>query len=196
LLQHGGVIDSREAVVEGLVSDLLVFELALDPLVAVEPDPDAPGREAADLGEAGAEVLVPDVEVVVVDEGAGPGRGVLPLDPGGLAAGPEDLGLLLGDPDEDDTLMVGGSEVGSGHRFLALTALEMDDGDVLRFGQPAYASHQVPGQLAQQGIARNLLSTVLAEEPSQLGGGLELRSVLVEEHPIETFVLEDHVLIE
>src|SRR5487761_1226727 len=59
----GGVSHGSDAVVEWLVVDLLSRQLALEPLVAVEPYAHAPGRVGADLDEARTPVVVEDVEV-------------------------------------------------------------------------------------------------------------------------------------
>jgi hypothetical protein len=144
----------------------------------------------------GPPLVIPDVEVDVVDEGGGPGDRVLSLLPLAASAGPEDAGLLLGDADEHHALAYGGGEVGSGDVLLALATLEADHRDVPILSEAVDGGHEVRGHLAEEVVAGDLLAAVLTEEPGELVGGLELGDVAVEEEAVEALVLEDDVLVE
>ena len=112
---------------------------------------------------------------------------------------PEDIGLLLGDADEDHALALAAGrlgEVGLGQGFLPLPPLEVDDRDAPLLGELLDRRHEVLGQLAQELVTGDLLAPVLAQEPGQLIRFLELGHVAVEEHAVDGFVLEQDVLVE
>jgi hypothetical protein len=116
------------------------------------------------------------------------GREPGPPAPLALARRPEDVGFLLGDADQDHalTLDAGGlGEVGLSDGLLALALLEVDDRDALVLGQLLDGGHELAGHLAEDLVAGDLLSAMLAEEPPELGGLLELGTVAVEEDAID-----------
>ncbi len=144
-------------------------EALTQPLVPVQPDPDLEGRVGAD--EAGAEVAVPDVEVDVLGEGACPSWRELPDLALQLAWRPKDVGLLLGDADQDQALGLSRGrslEVGLRNRLLALSLCELDHRDVLLLGQRPDRGYESPRHLAQDLIARDLLAPVPTQEPGQV----------------------------
>ena len=150
--------------------------------------------------KVGPEVAVPDVEVEVLYEGA--------VAPGGEATAataplparrPEDVGLLLGDADQDHALAAeqgGLGEVGFGDGLLALALLEVDDRDVPVTGVLLDGGDELPRHLAEQLVAGERLGAVLAQEPGELVGLLELGHVAVEEDAIDELVHEGDVLVE
>ena len=58
-----------DAIVEGLVRDVTLRELALEPLMPVEADLHRVGKVGAELDEEGTEVPIEQIEVVVIDRG-------------------------------------------------------------------------------------------------------------------------------
>src|SRR5215467_2637830 len=181
--QGGLVVDRGDAVVERLDVVAGALEVLTEPHVAVEADADRPGGVGAELDEAGSEVAVPDVEVEVLDESAvaSGGEAAAATAPS-LAWGSEDVGLLLGDADQDHALQPqqgGVGEVGLGDGLLALALHEVDDRDVAVLGEMLDGGDELAGDLAEQLVAGERLPAVLAEEPGELVGFLELGHVAV-----------------
>jgi len=112
---------------------------------------------------------------------------------------PEDVGLLLGDADQDHPLAAqhrGLGEVGLGDGLLALALLEVDDRDVPVPGVLLDGGDEVARHLAEQLVARERLGAVRAQEPCELVGLLELGDVAVEEDAVDGLVHEGDVLVE
>jgi len=65
-----------------------------------------------------------------------------------------------------------------------------------RFGELLDGGHELAGDLAEQLVAREVLAAMLAEEPGQLVGLLELGDVAVEEDAVDGLVREADVLVE
>ena len=87
-------------------------------------------------------------------------------------------------------------EVGLGDGLLALPLLEVDDRHLLVLGELLDGGDELASHLAEQFVARDLLAAVLAEEPGELVGLLELGHVGVEEDAVDGLVHEGDVLIE
>jgi hypothetical protein len=105
LLQPIRVVAGREPACQLGNADALLAGLLLGPLVAVDPHLGRPGEGAAQLDEPGAELLVPDVEVVAADPPVGllesiPGRAQLPIATTVVIATEDPLELLR-HPDRD-----------------------------------------------------------------------------------------------
>jgi len=173
--------------------------LALDPLMAVEPDPASERGIGAELDERGTEVPIEDVEVVMVDTNTGAGE-VIVGDTGRASLGPigaKGSGLFLGDADEHHAFSLSGPfEVGSGHIFLSLALLEVDDRNTLLLGKTLHGSDEVPGNMTKQGWRGNRLSAVFDQEVHHLAGKLENGDIGIEVHAVDAFALESDVVIE
>ena len=73
---------------------------------------------------------------------------------------------------------------------------EIDDRDVAVPGVLLDGGDELAGHLAEQFVAGDLLAAMLAEEPSELVGFLELGDVGVEEDAVDRLVHEGDALIE
>ncbi len=150
ILYTGGIGSAEQAVIQAGKRDAPFLELALDPLMAVNPDSAGEGGIGAELDKAGAKVPVQNVEVIVVDTDAGPGKLVV-RDTCGAPPGPvsaKGRGLFLGDADEHHALATSGPlKVGLGHLLLSLTLLEVDNGDLLLLGKALHGSNEGFGEL-------------------------------------------------
>jgi len=142
----GGI---EQAVIQSREEDASFLELALDPFMAIEPDPAGERGIGAELDKGRAKVPVKDIEVVVVNTGAGTGE-VVVGNAGGTAlgpVGPKGGCLLLSDADEHYSLLARGTlEVAPSDFLLSLALLEMNDGDGLLFGKALYRGDEVPGK--------------------------------------------------
>lgn len=188
-----------EAVVEGLVADVATLQLALRPAVAVQPYAQAPWRVRAQLDERTPKLGVPEVEVDVVDVGARPADPVAAGHPVAHRRRPEHRRPLLGDPDEHGPFPAGGLgpvEVGLGDRLLAVALLEVDERDLVRFGEALECPVEGGGPLAEDGVAGDLLARLVAQEAGQALGRLEPGEVAVEEQPVDRLVAERDVVIQ
>jgi hypothetical protein len=153
LLHRGGIGGIEQAVIEGSERYTPFLKLALDPLMSIKPDPAGERGIGAQLDKRGAKIPVEDIEVVVVNTGAGAGE-VVVGDAGGIAPGPVGAKggcLLLSDADEYHSLPASGPlEVRPGNLLLSLSLLEMDDGNGMFLRKVFHGGGKVPGKTAQQ----------------------------------------------
>jgi len=141
---------SRQLIESG-ERDAPFLELAFDPLMAIEPDPAGERGIGAELDKRGSKLPVKDIEVVVVNTGAGTGEVVM-----GHAGGtaPGSVGakggcLLLSDADEHYPLHVRGPlEVMLSDFLLSLALVEMDNGNGMFLRKMFYGGDKVPGKTA------------------------------------------------
>jgi len=141
---------SRQLIESG-ERDAPFLELAFDPLMAIEPDPAGERGIGAELDKRGPKLPVKDIEVVVVNTGAGTGEVVM-----GHAGGtaPGSVGakggcLLLSDADEHYPLHVRGPlEVMLSDFLLSLALVEMDNGNGMFLRKMFYGGDKVPGKTA------------------------------------------------
>jgi hypothetical protein len=151
LLHRGGIGGIEQAVIEGSERYTPFLKLALDPLMSIKPDPAGERSIGAELDKRRTKIPVEDIEVVVVNTGAGAGE-VVVGDAGGIAPGPVGAKggcLLLSDADEYYPLPAGGMlEVGLSNPLLSLAFLETNDGNGLLFGKALYRGDKVPGKVA------------------------------------------------
>ncbi len=150
ILYTGDIKSAEQAVIQAGERDTPFLELALDPLVAIEPDPASERGIGAELDKGGAEVAVKDIEVVVVNTGAGTGEFVVG-DTRGTSlgtVGAEGGCFLLSDTDEHRPLLTRGPlEVGSSDPLLSLTLLETDNRDGMFLGKAFHGGGEVPGKV-------------------------------------------------
>jgi hypothetical protein len=196
LLQSTRVGAPPEAVVQALEADGLFAQLLLEPLVAVQADPDRIRQTRPDLDERRSPFGVLQVEVVVLDgnrlarerevDGAGR-RDVLGRFEGPLA--------LLRHADEHHAF--GGPELSAllrGHVVLTLAALELKDGHLLLLGEGGDGLDEAVVQRADGGGRRDLVAEVVAQEGTHLATRLEPGHVAVQIQPVDTRVRQRHVV--
>jgi len=151
ILHTGSIGGIEQAVIQAGKGDAPFLKLALDPLVAVEPDPAGKGGIGAELDKRGAKVPVENIEVVVVNTDAGTGE-VVVGNTGGTAPGPvgtKGSCLLLSDADEHYPLLARGTlKVGLSDLLLSLTLLETDDGNGLFLSKAFNGGDKVSGKMA------------------------------------------------
>ncbi len=196
LLESDRIIYGGKAIVERLVGNVPMLHLALEPLIAVEPDPDAPGCIRTDLDEAGPKVVIPDVEIDVLHKDRGAGDGVLALLPLQLVDGAEGVRLLLGDTDHDHALALRSSKVRCSDGLLALPALKMHHRDVLLLSHAVNLGHEGFGHLSDEGVAGDLLTAMFPQEVAEALCILEPGDVAIEKDTVDTLTPESYVFIQ
>jgi hypothetical protein len=127
-LQLLRVLAGEKAVVQRLEVNPNLAQLLFGPFMPIQIDLDGIRHVAANLDEAGAEVHILHIEIVVID----PHRLARPFKANVslllFLAGLERFGFLLGDPDENDTFrLCEGLAVLLGNLVLALTSFKVND---------------------------------------------------------------------
>jgi hypothetical protein len=141
----------EQAVIQTGKRDAPFLELALDPFMAIEPDPASERGIGAELDKGRAEVPVKDIEVIVINTDAGTGELVV-RDTGGTTLGLVGVKggcLLLSDADEHYSLLARSPlEVVPSEFLLSLALLETNDGDGMFLGKALYRGDKVSGKAA------------------------------------------------
>src|SRR5882672_2206081 len=205
LLQLLRVVASEEAVVELDVPYALAADLALGPLVAIDPDAHAERRVRRELDEAEAEIPVEQIEIVLVDVDLTSVEGEtrwaaprlareLPLP---LLDHAKSRDHLLSHADHHDALFAfEASQVFLGDILLALLALEPHNGDVVSLSEGINAPDELVGQPAEQLRRRDGPAAVLGKEPPEILGSLQPRHVPVEVQAVDAVDVEGDVVAE
>ena len=157
------------------------------------------GKAGAELEEAGPEVLVHEVEVVVVhhrgrevQRGAAEARLRI-----GLAAGARHAGLLLALADVQHALAaVPLAQVLLGAVVLALALAEADQVDTLVAGEALDSLDEGARHGSHQRRGGHRLAAQAAEERGDAAGGLQLRLVDVAVDAVERLDLEGDVAVD
>lgn len=140
-------------------------QLALQPFMAIETELHGKGGIGADLQERRAPLWVQDREIVVGDTDPLSVVREVDVPAGALMRGPEGVGFLLSDPDEDDALrLLEAGMVPLGHLVLALPLRELNH----------RRSHPTRELLDPPSIA-------LRDVPQQFGGGDGVAAMSAEE---------------
>jgi len=151
LLYTGSIRGTEQAVIQSGKRYALFLELALDPLMAIEPDPTGERSIGAELDKRRPKVPVKDIEVVVVNTGASTGELVVG-DARGTALGSVGAKggcLLLSDADEHYPLLARSPlKVRASNLLLSLALLETNNGDGMLLGKALYSGDKVPGKAA------------------------------------------------
>jgi len=151
ILHTGSIGGIEQAVVQSGERDAPFLELAFHPLTVIEPDPAGERDTGAELDKRRGKLPVEDIEVVVVNTGAGAGE-VAVRNTGGTALGPVGAKggcLLPGDADEHYPLLARGTlEVMLSDFLLSLALPEMDNGNGVLFGKVLHGGDKVPGKTA------------------------------------------------
>ena len=199
----GDALDPRrlfrgpDAVVERLVGDGALRELAFEPFVAVETDLHRVGKVGAELDEQRAEVPVEDVDIVVIDRGrraddprVGRSVGIPPL------LGAEDTGLLLGLADEEHPFVSRErGQVGVRHVILPLVLLKGDQIDACGLGEALYRVDEPLGHRRHHRGRRDARPQVSLQEVHDAAARLQRRHVAVQVHSVDRFQFEGHVMV-
>src|SRR5579871_2154041 len=197
LLEALGIGTGKDAVVEGLEGNALLGQLAFDVLVAVNTELGVVREVGAELEEERAEVLVDAVKVKLVDHGRGahdPGVRLARL--GVLALlGAQDGGLLLSLADEADAFAaLEACPILQGNLLLALPRGEGNERDLVPLGETLHAGDERLGQGIHKGRRSEGVTTMGAEEGSDLTFALEPGLVDVEVHAVDALDLQGNML--
>ena len=195
-LEPGGVGTGQESVVQRLEGDATVAELTLRPLVSVEAHTDGERGVGREFDEAGTEVAIEDVEVVVVDEDLSAVEvEAHPAVPTAAFDRAEGSVSFLGDADEDHALLgAKPSQTCLGDIVLSLAGLEVDDRDPVSLGEGVNGVHEALGHLPEQGRRGNRVLAVSGQEVDELARPLQSREVAVEVDPVDGLHLERDVI--
>lgn len=152
----------------------MLRQLALDPLVTIEADPDAERGIRAELNEARSPVTVEDIEIVVIDADLAPVE--VETDDGAIWAllffGAEGGNVFLGHADENNTFFTTTpAELGKtalGDFVLAFTSFELDYRDSMLVGKAQDGVNKGLGHLAQQCGGGQMVPPMAGEKPGEL----------------------------
>ena len=164
--------------------------------MAVEAQLGVVRKIGAELQEERAEVGVDGVDVELVDHPGGlhdPRIG-LPVSVA-AALGPEQVGFLLGPPDEQHPLLGGEpGEVFVHDVVLALALAEVHPGHLLIAGEAAHRRGERVGDLPQRRGRGDRQAELALDVAEQAAGVLQLGDVDVAVHPVDALHLEHHVI--
>jgi hypothetical protein len=196
-LQPRRIGAGEEAIVQRLEGDARLAQLVLHPFVAVEVELDPKGRVRTDLEERRPEVLILEVEVIVVDAHRLTGIVEADFGPRGPLLGLEGEGAFLGDADEDDPPGPGEALTVLGRNvILAHTPREVDDGDVVVFGEGTHRPNELVAHPRQEGGRGNRVTPMHGQEGDQGARHLEVGDVAIEVEPIQTLNVQRDVLLQ
>jgi hypothetical protein len=196
-LEQPGLRAADNAVVQRLVGDAPLGELALDVLVPIETELGGVREVRAELQEEGAEVSIDAIEVVVVHHRRGPHQPGIRLAGLGIPTplGREDRGLLLCLADEEDALVPGepGQVLGH-HLVLPLAFLEGDQRERVLDHEGLDGRHEGLAHRSHEGRRRKQVAAMRPEEPRHAALGLQPWYVYVEVHPVDALHFQRYVL--
>ena len=171
--------------------------LTLGPLVPVDPDLAWVGEVRTDLDEAVTELGVVDIEVV----GAHPPVGLVETERRWPAVvvtprSRKDRLELLGHTDGHHGGPGCGLEVGRHDVDVAITLLEMHNGNVVLLGEDIDGLAEPVAHLFHHRGRGDHHAQVTPHEAHHLARGLEVRHVGVQVDPVEALEIEHHMVIE
>src|ERR1700682_913119 len=191
-LQRGWIGTPAEAIVEFLVGDASLVQLALGPTMPVEPEPDRIRRVGVGLPEGRAPLRIPQIEIEMVDEPhlAAPLHvgmlGLLLSLPFPRAPG---RGFLLSNPNQDHRAIAALFGRGAQQRLSDLLLVfflgEVANGNTVGFGPAVDLGHIGFADLAERRRGGNRKATLPMEKPAHLADGLQLGHVRLQEDAID-----------
>lgn len=153
LLDSRSIGSAKDAVIQAGKWDILLLELALDPLVTIEPDPSSEGGIGTQLDKARAKVAVQDIKVIMVDTDTSAGE-LIVGDACWASIGTRASkggGLFLGNADKHNSFSTRCPlEIWLSYFLLALAFSQLDYGDISFPGKALHGSHKGSGNLTQE----------------------------------------------